>query len=165
MNRKELKAEILALLRRNARLSHQEIADRLEQKTATVRKCVDELETDRVILGYSALVDEEKAGGAGVQAIIEVEVQPERDSGFDSIARKISKFSEVQTVYLVSGRYDLRVEVVGESLQDVAFFVASKLAPLEGVKATATHFLLKKYKQAGFSQTEEEKHERLKVVP
>lgn len=166
MDKKALKTEILALLQRNARMGAQEMADRLQTTPAAVQELVAELEKDRVILGYAALVDETKTGAAGsVRAIIEVEVQPERDSGFDRVARMIGKYPEVQTVYLVSGRYDLRLEVVGDSLQDVAFFVASKLSSLEGVKATATYFLLKKFKQSGFMMEEEEKHERLKVVP
>ncbi|MFA4944002.1 MAG: Lrp/AsnC family transcriptional regulator [Lentisphaeria bacterium] len=161
-----MKPEILALLQRNARMGLAEIADRLQTTPETVRELIAELEQERVILGYATLVDETKTGAPGsVRAIIEVEVQPERDCGFDRVARQIGKYPEVQTVYLVSGRYDLRLEVVGDSLQDVAFFVASKLSSLEGVKATATYFLLKKFKQAGFMMEEEEKHERLKVVP
>jgi len=165
MDHKTLKKEVLALLQRNARFSDQEIADRLQQTPTDIHTLIREMETDRTILGYSALIDEEKAGNDKVRAIIEVEVQPERDAGFNRIAHMISQYPEVQTVYLVSGRYDLRVEVVGDSLQEVAFFVASKLATLEGIKATATHFLLKKYKETGFSSHQEEKHERLKVVP
>jgi DNA-binding Lrp family transcriptional regulator len=165
MDHKTLKQEILMLLQRNARFSDQEIADRLQQSPADIHALIREMEKDRTILGYSALIDEEKAGSTNVRAIIEVEVQPERDSGFNPVAEMLSKYPEVHSVYLVSGRYDLRVEVVGESLQEVAFFVASKLATLEGIKATATHFLLKKYKETGFSSHQEEKHERLKVVP
>lgn len=165
MDKKDVKKAIAELLQKNARIADQEIAERLQLTPAKVRALITEMEKDRVITGYHAVVDEDKLGIEQVRAIIEVEVQPERDSGFDRVARAISKFPEVVSVLLVSGRYDLRLEVVGDSLQDVAFFVASKLAAIEGVKATATHFLLKKYKTVGFMLQEDEKYERLKVVP
>ena len=160
-----LKREILKLLRQNARISAREIADRLAVPVADVESRISAMEQDGTIMGYYALVNEEKLAEAKVNAIIEVQVQPERDSGFDRVATTISRFPEVRAVFLASGGYDLLVEVVGESLQDVAFFVASKLACIEGVKGTATHFLLKKYKEAGFVLHEDEKYERLKVVP
>lgn len=165
MDTTTLKQQIVALLRQNARLPESQIAERLQVPAARVKALIAEMEKDRTILGYTALIDEEKAGFNKVRAIIEVEVQPQRDLGFNHTAQMISQFPEVQAVYLVSGRYDLRVEVVGDSLQDVAFFVASKLAPIEGIKATATHFLLKKYKETGFLSMQEQKYERLKVVP
>jgi DNA-binding Lrp family transcriptional regulator len=165
MDQKKLKHDILGLLARNARMDNQEIADRLACDRECVEKLIREMETDRTILGYSVVADEEKLGEAPVRAIIEVEVLPERDGGFDNVASKISKFPEVHSVYLVSGRYDLRLEVTGESLQDVASFVASKLASQDGVKSTATHFLLKKYKEAGVQFHEDETYERLKIVP
>ena len=165
MDSQKLKREILRLMQRNARISSQECAARLQTTADTVERLIAEMEQDRTILGYSTLVNEEQLSDNGVRALIEVEVQPERDGGFDRVARTISRFPEVQAVYLVSGQYDLRLEVIGDSLQEVALFVSSKLAPLEGVKATASHFLLKKYKEAGFSLHEEEDYERLKVVP
>ena len=165
MDKKSIKKSVAELLQKNARISDLEIAERLQLTPAKVRTLIREMETDRIITGYHAVIDEEKLGLEQVRAIIEVEVQPERDSGFDRVARAISNFPEVVSVLLVSGRYDLRLEVVGESLQDVAFFVASKLAAIDGVKATATHFLLKKYKTVGFMLQEDAKYERLKVVP
>lgn len=165
MSRTEQKKDVVRLLQRNARVSHQEIADRLQMQPDEVGALIREMEQDRTILGYYTLVDEESLHDNSVRAIIEVEVQPERDGGFDRVAQVISKFPEVQTVHLVSGRYDLRLEVVGQTLQEVAFFVASKLAPIDGVKSTASHFLLKKYKEAGFILQEDEEYERLKVVP
>ena len=165
MNTADLKEEILLLLQENARTPLQEIADRLMTAPETVRQLVDELERDGLLMGYHAVVNQDLLPSPKVRAIIEVEVQPERDGGFDRVARTISKFEEVESVFLVSGRYDLRLEVVGESLQQVAFFVASKLAPLNGVQATATHFILKKYKEAGFALQKDEEYERLKVTP
>jgi len=162
---KKLRREILDLLQKNARIEVREIAERLEVPEETVQRLISEMESDRTILGYYTLVSEDAPEDGKVRAVIEVSVQPERDGGFDHVARRVSKFLEVRTVYLMSGGYDLALEVEGNSLREVAFFVASKLAPLEGVKSTATHFLLKKYKEAGFVFEEEEDHERLKISP
>jgi len=158
------KKDILALLRKNARMSAQEIADRLQTQPAAVEELIQELERDGLILGYTAVVSPE-AEQDQVRAIIEVQVQPEREAGFDNVARTLAKFPEVTAVHLVSGHYDLRLEVVGKSLQDVAAFVASRLACQNGVKSTATLFLLKKYKEAGIEFDKEEKYVRLKITP
>ena len=165
MSKKTLRQELIRLLRVNARMPESEMADRLRVSVETVQQTIAEMEQEGIIMGYGTLVNEEKLDGTSVRAIIEVEVQPERDGGFDRVARLISRFSEVKAVYLVSGRYDLRLEVVGESLQEVASFVASKLAPLQGIKSSDSHFLLKKYKEAGFKLHEEEEYERLPIVP
>ncbi|MCK5801197.1 MAG: Lrp/AsnC family transcriptional regulator [Lentisphaeria bacterium] len=161
----DLNAQILRLLRRNARMSATEMAARLDVTAEAVAEAVAQMETNSTIMGYSAVINADRLPEQEVRAIIEVEVQPQRDGGFDNVAMRISKFPEVHSVYLVSGRYDLRLEVVGTSLQDIGSFVASKLASQEGVKATATHFLLKKYKEAGVKLQEDEQYERLKVVP
>lgn len=160
----ELKKKVIALLKRNARMAVQEMADRLAVTPEHITKIISALENERIIMGYTAILSD-KADNGDVRAIIEVEVQPERDTGFDNVAEKLAKFPEVRSVYLVSGRYDLRLEVVGKSLQDVASFVAGKLASQDGVKGTATTFLLKKYKESGVQFTKEEKNERLKIVP
>ena len=165
MNDGELKHQLIDLLKGNARLSAEQIADRLATSPQKVEKLIQEMEADGTIIGYCAVINEDFDGGDDVRAIIEVQVEPERDGGFDRVARTICKFDEVQSVYLVSGQYDLRLEVVGETLQEVAAFVASRLAPIEGIRATATHFLLKKYKVAGFRSEKDEDYERLKVSP
>ncbi len=159
------KTQIVQLLKDNARIGNDEIAERLEMDTQQVTSLIKEMEEERTILGYNTLVNEENLGQEPVHAIIEVEVAPERDSGFDRVARLISGFPEVRTLHLLSGTYDLSLEVTGRSLQEVAFFVASKLSLIEGVRSTRTHFLLKKYKEAGFVFHEEEEYERLKVAP
>ena len=165
MERNELKTKILALLERNARISTKEIAERLACEEALIAALIDELEKSHVIMGYAAIVSD-LANSSEVRAIIEVEVQPERDTGFDKIAERLGKFPEVRSVYLVSGRYDLRLEVVGSSLQESASFVASKLSCQNGVKSTATYFMLKKYKEAGITLNGGgEENERLKIVP
>lgn len=159
-----MQKDTLALLRQNGRISTQEIADRLSSKVEIVAALIKKMEEERLILGYTAIVAQE-AQQDEVRAIIEVQVHPERDTGFDNIARKISSFPEVVAVHLVSGLYDLRLEVVGNSLQDVASFVASKLSSQDGVQSTATHFILKKYKEAGMELDKDEQHERLKIAP
>ncbi len=160
MNWQDLCDSTLALLKRDARIPVQEIADRLAVPAQEVTKAIAELESQGRILGYTALTGEEESQ---TRAIIEVQIQPERDSGFDAIAQRICKFDEVVSAYLVSGRYDLHLEVVGNSLQDVAHFVASKLSTQPGVKSCATLFLLKKYKEAGIELQKEEDYERLQV--
>jgi DNA-binding Lrp family transcriptional regulator len=165
MTSNETRNAILRLLRRNGRMPAAEIGDRLQISAEAAAAAIAEMERDGVIMGYSAVVDDDKLDGGEVRAIIEVEVQPERDTGFDHVAMAIARFPEVHSVHLVSGRYDLRLEVSGPSLQDVARFVASKLASQDGVKATATHFILKKYKEAGVELREEVPYERLKIVP
>ena len=164
MDKIELKKKVVSLLSRNARMSDREIADRLGVSEGEVHAAIANLEEERAIVGYAAVVSE-KFVTDEVRAIIEVAIQPERDTGFDNIAERLSRFPEVKSAYLVSGKYDLRLEVVGKSLQDVASFVAGKLASQDGVKSTATYFLLKKYKEAGIQFAKEEKHERLKIVP
>lgn len=165
MNDGQLRHDILDLLKSNARLPAEAIAERLATSPQKVERMIAEMEADGTIIGYCALVNDEFTGEKDVRAIIEVQVHPERDGGFDRIANTIGKFPEVHSVFLVSGQYDLRLEVVGETLQDVASFVASRLATIEGIRSTATHFLLKKYKVAGFRSEKDEEYERLKVTP
>lgn len=157
-----LKERILALLKRNARISAQEIAARLNLTVAKANGIIAQLESDGVIRGYTALVNTDLE--SETRAIIEVQIQPERDAGFDNIAQRICKFDEVVSAFLVSGRYDLHLEVVGKSLQDVARFVSSKLSTQPGVKSCATLFLLKKYKESGIELHKEEGYERLKIT-
>ena len=161
----ELKNEILRLLAENGRLDAAAIAERLQITEKSAQKAVGELESDGVIVGYRAMFDETVLPETAVKAIIEVKTKPERDSGFDRIAKRISKFSKVESVYLVSGSYDLLLEVRGESLKDVAEFVASKLAAIDGVVSTSTLFLLKKYKELGKMMQDEEHKERLNITP
>lgn len=159
----EKKRRIVALLEQNARMSVKEIAGRLAIEESEAASLITELEQSGVIMGYTAVVSEDAVPDE-VRAIIEVEVQPERDKGYDTIAEIIGKFPEVRALYLVSGRYDLRLEVSGKSLQEVASFVSGKLACQPGVKSTATYFMLKKYKESGIQLVQGESYERLKVV-
>ena len=157
--------EILKCLAENARMTCDEMAKRTGLKTSTVEKEIKKMEENGTIKGYYAIIDDNVYGGNKVKAIIEVKVRPEREGGFDKVARRISKFPEVISVNLVSGSFDLELEVQGESLQELANFVASKLAPIDGVLSTNTCFLLKRYKVAGKILDDKESYERLKISP
>lgn len=158
--------EILRLLQENGRMSDKEIAERLAVSEKTVKKTVEKLEKDGILVGFRALFDDSKLPENAVKAIIEVKVKPERNGGFDRIAKRISKFSKVESLSLMSsGVFDLMIEVKGETLNDVANFVSGKLAPMDGIISTSTHFILKKYKIAGKLLQNEEENERLKVTP
>jgi DNA-binding Lrp family transcriptional regulator len=159
-----LERKVLALLKTNARMPSAEIAERLAVAVEDVEAAIKRMEKEGVILGYATVIASDY-DRSEVRAIIEVQVQPERDSGFDKISKTLAKFSEVEAVRLVSGHYDLHLEVVGKSLQDVAHFVARKLSSQDGVKSCQTLFLLKKYKEAGLQLDKDEQYERLKVVP
>lgn len=165
MKKEELEKEILRILGENGRLSIEDIAERTAAKAKEVAAAIERLERANTIIGYRAIYDESILPENKVKAIIEVKVRPEREGGFDKIARRLSKFSQVSSLYLMSGGFDLQLEIKGESLNEVAEFVASKLAPMDGVLSTSTHFLLKKYKESGKLMEEEVKNERLKVTP
>jgi DNA-binding Lrp family transcriptional regulator len=161
---KEEEKEILRILEGNARQSDAEIA-RMTGMTATaVKEIIADLERRGIIRRYKAVINYEKAGVELVQALIDVNVTPERDTGYDSIAKRISRFPEVKSVRLVSGEYDLLVLVTGKTMQEVAYFVAEKIAPLEQVRNTLTHFLLKTYKENGEIYGDEEQGKRLAVT-
>ena len=117
--------------------------------SAEVAKVIKQAEKDRTILKYKTIINWDKVGEEQVWALMEVKVTPQRDVGFDSIAERIYRFSQARTVYLVSGTYDLLVLVVGKTMHEVADFVSQKLAPIEGVQGTVTHFMLKRYKEDG----------------
>ena len=122
-------------------------------------------EAEHIILGYHAILDDEKLGVETVRAVIEVKITPERGGGFDRLAERIAKYNEVQSCYLMSGGYDLLVMVEGKNLREVATFVSEKLATVQGVLSTATHFMLKPYKEQGVLMSHEENEERLAVTP
>lgn len=158
-----MQEHILNLLRENARISVGEIALRLNTNAEEVSKIIAELETQNIICGYTAILNESASNK--VTALIEVKITPQRDGGFDTVAKRIAKFDEVKELYLVSGAYDLLLEVEGESLQQVAMFVSGKLSTIDGVLSCSTGFQLKKYKQSGRIIENEESYERLKICP
>jgi len=157
--------EILHLLTQDARLTPAQLAERLGRPAAEVAQTVAKLEADGVIRGYKAVVDWEKAGVEHVYGFIEVKVTPQRGLGFDAVAARLMEFPEVHSLYLMSGAYDLMVVVQGKTMREVAYFVAERLAPLEAVMSTATHFVLKRYKVDGDVFEERAEVKRLPVTP
>ncbi len=158
--------EILEILEKDARTTPEEIAQMLNMKVEEVREKILSYEEQGIILGYKAIINKEVLGLTRdrVIALIEVKVTPEKDVGFDRIAKRIYKFHEVKTCYLVSGDYDLLLIVEGKDIHTVASFVAEKLSPMESVQSTKTHFMLKKYKEDGTVFTKEEESKRLNII-
>ncbi|HHP51067.1 MAG TPA: Lrp/AsnC family transcriptional regulator [Moorella mulderi] len=159
-----MKKKILELLEHNSRISPKEIAVMLGLPVQEVSRAMEEMEEERIILSYSTLIDWEKAGVEEVAALIEVKATPEQDVGYDHLARRICSYPEVKSLFLLSGTYDFAVLVVGKSLKEVANFVAHKLAPLEQVQSTVTHFILKKYKDSGIVFFEEQGSDKRQVL-
>ncbi len=141
--------ELLHLLESDSRLTAQQIAVMLDKEEGEIRELIREYEQKGIILGYTTLVDWDRTDYESVSAIIELKVSPQQRRGFDSVAEKIYNYPEVKSLYLVSGGFDLAVVIEGKTLKEVALFVAQKLSPLESIVSTATHFLLKKYKEKG----------------
>jgi DNA-binding Lrp family transcriptional regulator len=157
--------ELLNLLKSDAHTPLADLARQLGISEPEVAAKMEKFEREGVIAGYQAVIDPEKAGSRSVSAVIEVKITPERGGGFDRLASRIAKFKEVETCYLMSGGYDLLVVVGGESLQEIARFVAEKLSTIKGVISTATHFRLKAYKQNGILLHREPRPQRLAVSP
>ncbi|MFH1486138.1 MAG: Lrp/AsnC family transcriptional regulator [Chloroflexota bacterium] len=155
--------EILKILEKDARTTPEQIAAMTGVPEEEVREIIKKAEHDRSIVRYKTVVNWEKLGEEQVWALIEVKVLPQRNVGFDAIAQRIYRFPQAHTVYLVSGTYDFAVLVNGKTMQEVAAFVSQKLAPLDGVQATVTHFLLKRFKVDGEILEGEEKGRRLPV--
>jgi len=156
---------LLKLIRENAAWKPAELAAMLNLSENEVTSRIKRYEAEHVILGYRAILNEEKLGLDAVRAVIEVKITPERGGGFDRLAERIAKYSEVESCYLMSGGYDLLVVVQGNNLREVATFVSEKLATIQGVISTATHFMLKPYKEQGMLMKGELNEERLAVAP
>ena len=152
--------KILKLMEEDANIKPEEIALMLSKEVGDVKKMIRQYEKDGVILGYQTIVDWDKTDREYVSALIEVKVMPQRDRGFDKIAEKIYNQPEVKALYLMSGGFDFTVLIEGKTMKEVAYFVAQKLAPIEFVTSTATHFVLKKYKDKGVIYSVPEKDER-----
>ena len=141
--------EILRILEQDARTSPERIAQMTGRSVEEVRQLIDQAEKDRTILSYRTQVNWDKLGEGPVYAMIEVKMSPQRDVGFDSVAMRIARFPEVRSMHLVSGDYDLVVQVVGKSIYEISNFVTNKLAVMDAVQGTSTHFILKRYKEDG----------------
>lgn len=160
-----MRKKILELLETDSKLTAYQIATMLGLEKSEVEKEIEAMEEDGIILQYSTLVNWEKAGMENVSALIDVKVIPQRGVGFDEIAERIYRFPEVRSVTLMSGSYDLSVEVMGKSMKDLALFVSQKLATLDHVQSTMTHFVLKKYKEKGVILEDKEKDHRQVISP
>lgn len=157
--------ELLKLLKQNALESPKNLAKMLGTSEADVKNRIEQYEKQGIIRGYQAIVNEDQLEIEGVEAVIEIRITPEREGGYDRIARRISKFPEVVSLFLMSGGYDLLAFVKGGTLKETAYFVSDKLATIDGVVSTSTHFMLKIYKDQGVLMHTDEEHERLKVSP
>ena len=141
--------EILKILENDARTTTKQISTMTGTSNAEAARLIKQAEKDRTILKYKTIINWDKVGEEQVWSLIEVKVTPERDVGFDSIAERIYRFPQARSVYLLSGTYDLLVMVMGKTMHEVADFVSQKLAPIEGVQGTVSHFMLRRYKEDG----------------
>ena len=157
----EKEREVLRLLEKDARTTPEQLATMTNLSPEEVTRIIRQAEAQRLVLKYKTIINWEKTGDEQVWALIEVKVAPQRDVGFDAAAERIYRFPQARSVYLVSGTYDLAVLVVGKTMHEVAAFVSEKLAPLESVQSTVTHFLLKRYKEDGEVLTDREGVSRL----
>lgn len=141
--------KLLNILEEDATLTAAQLATMLGKEEGDIKKMISAYEKDGVILGYKTIIDWDKTDREYVTALIEVKLTPQKDRGFDQVAEKIYNYPEVQSLYLMSGGYDLALFIEGKTMKEVAYFVAQKLAPIDAVNSTATHFVLRKYKDKG----------------
>ena len=160
-----MREQILSIIEKNSRIDLHELAVILGMEEADVVNEMTQMEKEGIICGYHTLIDWEKTSVEKVTALIEVRVTPQRGQGFDNIAERIYKYPEVNSVYLISGGYDLLVTLEGKSLKQISGFVSDKLSTLDSVLSTATHFILKKYKDHGTILTKKYEDTREKVTP
>ena len=160
-----MRERILSIIEKNSRIDLHELAAIMGEPEIEVANELKRMEEEGIICGYHTLIDWEKTNIEKVSALIEVRVTPQRGQGFDNIAERIYKYPEVNSVYLISGGYDLLVTLEGRTLKEVSKFVSDKLSTLDSVLSTATHFILKKYKDHGTILTKKYEDERIKVTP
>jgi len=157
--------DILSVLEQNAKATPEEISEMTGRTVEEVKEVISQAERDKTIVKYRTIINWDKIGEGEVLALVELKMTPQRDVGFDGAAQRIARFPEVRSLHLISGDYDLSVTVVGRTMQEVASFVAMKLAALEEVHGTTTHFLLKRYKEDGVILEGEEGVKRLPMAP
>lgn len=161
-----MRDKILELIEKNSRLTVAEIAAQLDLTEEMVANEIEGMEDEKVICGYTTLINWDKTDRDYVTALIEVKVTPQRGNGFDKIAERIYRYDEVKAVYLMSGGFDLTVIMDGKNIKEIAFFVSDKLSPIDAVISTATHFVLKKYKDHGvILDKDKQRGERMIVSP
>ena len=159
------KQELLSLLSTDAREDADDIARQLGTDTETVESLLDELESDGTVRGYQAVIDWDNTDSQHVAAFVELNVELDRETGYKEIADRIAKFSEVESLRLVSGDYDFAIEVTGESMQDVSQFISEQIAPIPEITQTVTHFIMETYKEAGIDFGDRDDDDRLSVSP
>ncbi|MBQ7065154.1 MAG: Lrp/AsnC family transcriptional regulator [Firmicutes bacterium] len=157
--------ELLEVMEKNSRISIKDLAVMLDENEEGIADQLAQLEREKIIFGYHTMINWDKARVDRVTALIEVRVTPQRGEGFDTIAQNIYRFEEVSAVYLMSGAFDLTVIVEGRTMKEVALFVAQRLAPIDQVLSTSTHFVLKRYKDHGVILEDRESDERMIVSP
>lgn len=160
-----MREQILKTIEKNSRISIKELAVLLGEEEINVANEIATMEAEGIICGYHTLINWEQTSLEKVNALIEVRVTPQRGQGFDNIAERIYKYPEVHAVFLISGGYDLLVSLEGKSLKEISSFVSDKLSTLDSVLSTATHFVLKKYKDHGTILSKKEEDEREKITP
>jgi DNA-binding Lrp family transcriptional regulator len=160
-----MREKILAAIDKNSKLSVADLAVMLDSTEEEIASTIKQMEEETVICGYPTLINWDKVHCERVTALIEVKVTPQRGLGFDKIAERIYKFNEVQSVYLMSGGFDLTVIIEGKTMREVANFVSEKLAPMDAILSTATHFVLKKYKEHGLPLVQSKQDERMLITP
>lgn len=160
-----MRQKILAVLEKNSRIDIKDLALMLGETEVNVANEIAKMEKEKIICGYHTLINWDNTGDEKVTALIEVKVTPQRGQGFDKIAERIYNFSEVNAVYLMSGGFDFTVIIEEKTMREVAQFVSDKLAPMDAILSTATHFVLKKYKDHGTVLVENVREERMLVTP
>jgi len=160
-----MREKILTFIEKNSRVDLRDLAIMLGMDEISVANEIADMEKEGIICGYHTLIDWEKTGEEKLTALIEVKVTPQRGLGFDKVAERIYNYAEVESVYLISGGFDFLVMLEGKTMRDVAQFVSDKLSPLDSVLSTATHFILKKYKDHGSIMVHNSKDERMLVTP
>ena len=159
-----MEKKLLALIEHNAKLSVEEISEELGVSVNEVVSKIAELESKKVICGYDTIINWDKVTEEKCNALIEVKVTPQRGTGFDRIAERISRFDEVDSVYLMSGTYDFMVIINGRSMKEVSSFVFEKISTIDFIQATTTHFVLKKYKDHGVQMSDKPSNKRTNIV-
>ena len=160
-----MREKILAIIEKNSRIDLKDLAALLGESEAAVANEIADMEKENIICGYHTMINWDNTGNEKVIALIEVKVTPQRGMGFDKIAERIYQYSEVNSVYLMSGAFDFTVIIEGKTMREVAQFVSEKLSPMDSVLSTATHFVLKKYKDHGTVMYEKPGDERMMSTP
>lgn len=160
-----MREKILAIMEKNSRIDLNDLAALLGESAAAVANEIADMEKENIICGYHTMINWDKTGDEKVVALIEVKVTPQRGMGFDKIAERLYQYSEVNSVYLMSGSFDFTVIIEGKTMREVAQFVSEKLSPLDSVLSTATHFVLKKYKDHGTVMCDRAEDERMLITP